>query len=86
MYVCDIKQSIITYHLTAPEIYGLVLTKQLLIQGFIVLRWFNKYNEAWSDLLKWIKEVYMSDKTSVGSKRYTYQIIYKLNHRGIHVR
>ena len=56
----------LVYHvfiIAGPELYGILLTKQMTVQGFVVYRWFDKFETAWADILKWISEV-MCDTSS----------------------
>ena len=53
---------------TAHPVSGLILTKQLMVRGFIVTRWLPRWPESFKQMGQWIAEV-------------SRQCIYKLEHK-----
>ena len=49
------------YNLTEPPkfrpVSGLILLRQLTVQGFMVNRWFSQWPGAFKEIAKWIQEV-----------------------------
>ena len=48
---------LITY-ISARPVTGLILMKQLTVQGFIVGRWLPQWPDAFKEMTQWIVEVY----------------------------
>ncbi|KAG5867026.1 hypothetical protein JTB14_037113 [Gonioctena quinquepunctata] len=40
----------------APSIYGAVVSKELVVEGFLVTRWLGRWNEGVQQNIKWIRE------------------------------
>ncbi|XP_074027382.1 prostaglandin reductase 1 [Leptinotarsa decemlineata] len=49
----------------APSIYGKVVSSELVIEGFLVTRWLDRWNEGVQQNIKWLKEGKLKYKETV---------------------
>ena len=56
---------------------GLILSKQVKVEGFMVFRWLDQWPDAFKDIAQWILEVMAEHVLSVLSSFFHYNIIMK---------
>ena len=50
-------QCFVLFHVKARPVTGLILFKQLTVQGFMVVKWLKQWPEAFKEIEQWIQEV-----------------------------